>query len=242
MAEPYYRPKRSQTISYFDASAFRTQIACQLKNYNPSDYLDRNDIKRADPYTQYGLVAAAEALAHSRLDLSAIDPFDVGVLWASGQGGMQTFEEQVTEYVKGDGTPRFNPFFVPKMLINMASGVISMKHNLMGPSQTTVSACASSNSAIMDAFHIIKLGKAKVMLTGGSEAAITPASIGGFSSLKAMSVRNNDPQAASRPFDVERNGFVMGEGLGSVGIGRIRTRCGPWSNHLCRSGRCGSNV
>lgn len=203
-------------INYFNAERFRTQIACQLKNFNPADYLDRNEIKRADLYTQYALVAADEALKDSGLDLTTIDPFDIGVIWGSGQGGMLTFENEVANYVSNNYNPRFNPFFIPKLLVNMASGIISMKHGLQGINYTPVSACATSNTAIMDAFNYIKLGKAKVFVTGGSEAGITPASIGGFSALKAMSTRNNDPEKASRPYDKDRDGFVMGEGAGAL--------------------------
>src|SRR5690606_26731013 len=149
-------------------------------------------------------------------DLKDMDPFDAGVIWGSGQGGMQTFEDQVTEYVNGDGKPRFSPFFVPKLIANMASGMISIRNGYMGINYTTVSACATSNTAIMDAYNYIRLGQAKVIVTGGSEAPITPASFGGFSSMKAMSARNDDPKTASRPFDVERDGFVMGEGAGAL--------------------------
>lgn len=203
-------------VTRFDPSLFRTQLACELKNFNPADFLDRADIKRTDPFTQYALVASDEAIKDSGINLDNMDPFDVGVIWGSGQGGMETFEEQVKEYVLGDGHPRFSPFFVPKLITNMASGMISMRNGYMGINYTTVSACATSNTAIMDAFNYIRLGKAKVIVTGGSEAPITAASLGGFSSMKAMSTRNNDPQTASRPFDVDRDGFVMGEGAGAL--------------------------
>ncbi|HEX8022606.1 beta-ketoacyl-ACP synthase II [Mucilaginibacter sp.] len=204
------------TITRFDASLFRTQFACELKDFNITDHLDKAELKRTDTFTQYALVAADEAIKDSGFDLSKMDPFDVGVIWGSGQGGMETFEEQVTEYAKGNGQPRFSPFFVPKFISNMASGMISIRNGFMGINYTTVSACATSNTAIMDAFNYIRLGKAKIILTGGSEAPITPASIGGFSSMKAMSARNNDPQHASRPFDIDRDGFVMGEGAGAL--------------------------
>jgi 3-oxoacyl-[acyl-carrier-protein] synthase II len=203
-------------ITHFDPSLFRTQFACELKDFNASDFLDRSDLKRTDPFTQYALVASDEAIKDSGFEFNTMDPFDVGVIWGSGQGGMETFEEQVTGYVQGDGHPRFSPFFVPKLITNMASGMISIRNGYMGINYTTVSACATSNTAIMDAFNYIRLGKAKVIITGGSEAPITPASFGGFSSMKAMSARNDDPQAASRPFDVNRDGFVMGEGAGAL--------------------------
>jgi 3-oxoacyl-[acyl-carrier-protein] synthase II len=203
-------------ITHFDPSLFRTQFACELKDFNASDFLDRADLKRTDPFTQYALVASDEAIKDSGFEFNTMDPFDVGVIWGSGQGGMETFEEQVTGYVQGDGHPRFSPFFVPKLITNMASGMISIRNGYMGINYTTVSACATSNTAIMDAFNYIRLGKAKIIITGGSEAPITPASFGGFSSMKAMSARNDDPQGASRPFDVNRDGFVMGEGAGAL--------------------------
>jgi 3-oxoacyl-[acyl-carrier-protein] synthase II len=203
-------------ITHFDPSLFRSQMACELKDFNVTNYLDRADIKRTDVYTQYALIATDEAIKDSGFEIDKIDPFDVGVIWGSAQGGTTTFEEQVTEYVKGDGHPRFNPFFVPKYLINMASGMISLRHGYKGINYAPVSACATSNTAIMDAFNYIRLGKAKIMVTGGSEAPITPASFGGFSVMKAMSHRNDDPATASRPFDAERDGFVMGEGAGAL--------------------------
>ncbi|SHL65861.1 3-oxoacyl-[acyl-carrier-protein] synthase II [Chitinophaga jiangningensis] len=204
------------TITKFDASRFRTRFACELKNYDPSLALDKAELRKTDPFTQYALSAAAEAIEDSGIDFSAIDPFDTGVIWGSGQGGMQTFEEQVTEYVQGDFNPRFSPYFVPRLISNMASGMISIKYGLMGINYTTVSACATSNTAIMDALNYIRLGKAKVIITGGSEAPITPASVGGFCAMKAMSTRNDDPATGSRPFDVDRDGFVMGEGAGAL--------------------------
>ena len=201
-----------QKITRFDASKFRSQVACQVQDFDPSGLLDRNEIKRTDLFTQYALVSAIQAMEDSNLDLTTIDPFDIGVIWGVGQGGMQTFESEVENYVNGDYTPRFNPFFIPKLLVNMAAGMISMKYGLQGINYTPVSACATGNTAIMDAFNYIRLGKAKVFVTGGSEAGITSASFGGFSAMKAMSTRNDDPQTASRPFDKDRDGFVMGEG------------------------------
>jgi 3-oxoacyl-[acyl-carrier-protein] synthase II len=203
-------------ITRFDASRFRTQIACEIKNFEPQKYLDRNEIKRSDLFTQYALYSASQALEDSGLDISALDPFDIGVIWGVGQGGMETFENEVENYVTGNYIPRFSPFFVPKLIVNMASGMISMKFGLQGINYTTVSACATSNTAIMDSFNYIRLGKAKIFVTGGSEAPITPASVGGFSSMKAMSARNSDPLTASRPFDKDRDGFVMGEGAGAI--------------------------
>ncbi|CAN5381817.1 beta-ketoacyl-ACP synthase II [soil metagenome] len=199
-------------ITKFDPSLFRTHFAAELKNYDPKEHLDRNEIKRTDPFSQYALVSTQEAVEDSGLEFDKMDPFDTGIIWGTGQGGMLTFEEEVRNYVDNDFNPRFSPFFVPRLIMNMAAGMISMKYNLMGINYTTVSACATSNTAIMDAFNYIRWGKAKVIITGGSEAPITEASFGGFSAMKAMSTRNDDPETASRPFDVDRDGFVMGEG------------------------------
>ncbi|HTI93938.1 MAG TPA: beta-ketoacyl-ACP synthase II [Puia sp.] len=203
-------------ITHFDASAFKTRFACEVKNFDATGILDRSELKRTDLFTQYALVAADQAIKDSGLDFSGMDPFDTGVIWGSGQGGMETFEEQVKEYALGDQTPRFSPFFVPKLIANMASGMISIKYGLMGINYTTVSACSTSNTAFMDAMTYVRLGKAKVIVAGGSEAPITAASVGGFTSMKAMSTRNDDPTHASRPFDVDRDGFVMGEGAGAL--------------------------
>ena len=203
-------------ITHFDAHAFKTRFACEVRNFDPTAILDRSEIKRTDLFTQYALAAADQAIKDCGIDFKAMDPFDTGVIWGSGQGGMETFEEQVKEYATGDGTPRFSPFFVPKLIANMASGMISIKYGFMGINYTTVSACSTSNTAFMDALNYIRLGKAKVIVAGGSEAPITAASIGGFTSMKAMSTRNDDPQHASRPFDVSRDGFVMGEGSGAL--------------------------
>lgn len=205
-----------QNVSRFDASKFRSQVACEIQDFDPSKYLDKNEIKRTDLFTKYALYSVAEAMADANIDVSTMDPFDFGVIWGVGQGGMETFESEVENYVNGDYNPRFNPFFIPKLLINMASGMISMKYGLQGINYTPVSACATGNTAIMDAFNYIRLGKAKAFVTGGSEAGITQASFGGFSAMKAMSSRNDDPQTASRPFDKNRDGFVMGEGAGAL--------------------------
>ncbi|MCY1722992.1 beta-ketoacyl-ACP synthase II [Prolixibacteraceae bacterium Z1-6] len=203
------------SITRFNTEQFKTKFACELKDFDGSKLLDRNEIKRTDLFTQYALVAAGEALSDSNLDLEKIDPFDIGVIWGSGQGGMRAFEEQVKDYA-GSGGARFSPLFGPKVLINMASGYISMKYGLMGMNFTTSSACATSSTAIMDAYNYIKLGKAKVFVTGGSEAGIFETSIGGFGAMRALSVRNEDPETASRPFDTNRDGFVMGEGAGAL--------------------------
>ncbi|EOR93708.1 3-oxoacyl-[acyl-carrier-protein] synthase, KASII [Arcticibacter svalbardensis MN12-7] len=203
-------------ITKFDPSAFRTQIACELKDFDPTVYMDKSEIKRTDPFTQYALGAVEQAVAESGLDFSSMNPYDTGVIWGSGQGGMLTFEEQVKEYAANNFVPRFSPFFVPKLISNMAAGLISIKYGLMGINYTTVSACSTSNTAIMDALNYIRWGKAKVIITGGSEAPITEASIGGFCALKAMTVHNENPQTACRPFDIDRDGFLMGEGAGAL--------------------------
>ncbi|WP_108808195.1 beta-ketoacyl-ACP synthase II [Aquimarina spinulae] len=205
-------------ISKFDPSLFKTQFACEVKGFDPQKYLERNEIRKSDLFTQYALYAATEAFEDSKIDVNSISPFDIGVIWGTGQGGMNTFEKEVKGYIENNNTPRFNPFFVPKLISNMASGMISMKFKLMGINYTTVSACATSNSAIMDAYNYIKFGKAKIFITGGSEAPITEASIGGFNAMRAMSTRNDNPSEASRPFDSERDGFVMGEGAGALVI------------------------
>jgi 3-oxoacyl-[acyl-carrier-protein] synthase II len=203
-------------ITKFNAELFRTKFACELKDFNANDFLDKADVRRSDAFTQYALIAADEAVKDAGLDFSTMNPFDSGVIWGSGQGGMQTFEDQVKDFAANNFHPRFSPFFCPKIIINIAPGLISMKYGIMGINYATVSACATSNTAIMDAFNYIRWGKAKVIITGGSEAPITEASIGGFSSMKALSPRNDDPMSASRPFDVNRDGFVMGEGAGAL--------------------------
>ncbi|PYF70699.1 beta-ketoacyl-ACP synthase II [Pedobacter nutrimenti] len=203
-------------ITRFNPEAFRTKIACELKDFDASQFLDRNELKRTDPFTQYAMVAADQAIKDSGLDFSSMNPYDSGVIWGTGQGGMLTFEEQVKEYSAGNFVPRFSPFFVPKLISNMASGMISIKHRLMGINYTTVSACSTSNTAIMDAFNYIRWGKAKVIITGGSEAPITEASVGGFCAMKAMTTENDAPLTASRPFDAGRDGFLMGEGAAAL--------------------------
>ncbi|CAM3894497.1 beta-ketoacyl-ACP synthase II [Mucilaginibacter galii] len=205
----------AKPINHFDAGKFKTQFAAQLPyDFDATQYLDRSEIKRNDLYTQYALIAAKQAIEDSGFDINTMSPYDVGVIFGSAQGGFDTFEQQIKEYAAKDHEPHFNPFFIPKTLVNMAAGLISIKYGLMGINFTTVSACASANTAIMDALNYIRWGKAKIIITGGADAPITEGSIGGYNALKALSTRNNDPQAASRPFDVERDGFVMGEGAG----------------------------
>lgn len=203
-------------ITRFDASKFKTQFACEVKNFNPTDFIDRKDARKQDPYTQYAMVATAEAMEDAKIDLEAIDPDRAGVIWGSGIGGIKTFYDEVSSFAKGEGTPRFNPFFIPKMIADIAAGMISIKYGLRGPNFTTVSACASSSNALLDAFNYIRLGKADIIVTGGSEAAVNEAGIGGFNALKALSTRNENPSIASRPFDKDRDGFVLGEGAGTL--------------------------
>lgn len=199
-------------ITHFDASKHKTQIACEVKGFNPLDYFDRKEARKYDLYAQYAMVAADQAMKDSSIDTDSIDRSRAGVIWASGIGGLDTFEKEVAYNAVGDGTPRFNPFFIPKMIADIASGHISIKYGLMGPNFATVSACASSANAIVDSFNYIRFGLANLFVTGGSEAAITFGGIGGFNGMKAISTRNDDPKTASRPFDKDRDGFVLGEG------------------------------
>jgi len=203
-------------ITRFNAEKFKTKFACEVKGFDPKLRLDRNEIKRTDLYSQYGLDAAAQAITDSGFDFEKMDPFDIGVIWGSGQGGLGTIEKEVQNFTSNGFEPRFNPFLIPKMLSNMAGGMIALKYGYMGINYSTVSACATSNTSIMDAFNYIRLNKAKIIVTGGSEAPVTEASIGGFGAMKALSTRNEDPQTASRPYDVGRDGFVMGEGGGAL--------------------------
>ncbi|MDG1395541.1 MAG: beta-ketoacyl-ACP synthase II [Flavobacteriales bacterium] len=203
-------------ITHFDASKFKTQFACEVKNFNPTDHLDRKEARKQDPYTQYAMVATAEAMEDSKIDIEAIDLDRAGVIWGSGIGGIKTFYDEVSAFAKGDGTPRYNPFFIPKMIADIAAGMISIKYGLRGPNFATVSACASSSNALLDAFNYIRLGKADIIVSGGSEASVNQAGLGGFNALKALSTRNDDPAKASRPFDKDRDGFVLGEGAGTL--------------------------
>lgn len=206
----------ASAITYFNASKFKTQFACELKNFNALDFIDKKELRKYDDYTTYGLVAAQEAISSSGINLDEVNKDEIGVIWGSGIGGIKTFSEEVENYVLGDGTPRFNPFFIPKMIADIAAGVISIKYGFRGPNFATVSACASSSNAILDAFNYIRLGQANVFICGGSEASITPAGVGGFNAIKALSTNNDHPTQASRPFDSERNGFVLGEGAGAI--------------------------
>ncbi len=199
-------------ITRFDTSKFKTKFACEIKDYDPKEYFDRKELRKYDPYAQYALIAAEQAIADAGIDNDSIDKRRVGVIWASGIGGLLTFQNEMIDFGRGDGTPRFNPFFIPKMIADIAAGNISIKYGFMGPNFATVSACASSANAMIDAFNYIRLGKANIFVTGGSEAAINEGGIGGFNAMHAISTRNDDPKTASRPFDKDRDGFVLGEG------------------------------
>ena len=206
----------SGSITHFNPEKFKTKFACEIKDYNPADFFDRKTVRKLDKFTQYALIASDEAIADAQLDLDVIDKYRTGVIWGAGIGGLETFQNEVINYANGDGTPRFNPFFIPKMIADIAPGNISIKHGFFGPNYTTVSACASSANAIFDALNMIRLGYTDVVVSGGSEAAITEAGMGGFNSMHALSTRNDSPESASRPFDATRDGFVLGEGAGSL--------------------------
>jgi 3-oxoacyl-[acyl-carrier-protein] synthase II len=203
-------------ITYFDTEKFKTKFACELKNFEPTDFIDRKLVNRMDRFAQYAMVASDEAIADAKLDLNVVDKLRVGVIWGAGIGGLETFQDEVLNFAAGDGTPRFNPFFIPKMIADIAPGNISIKHGFMGPNYTTVSACASSANAMIDALNYIRLGYCDVIVTGGSEAAVTKAGMGGFNAMHALSTRNESPETASRPFDATRDGFVLGEGAGAI--------------------------
>lgn len=203
-------------ITHFDASKFKTQFACEVKDFQVTDYIDRKLARKMDKFSQYAMVASDEAILDSKLDLETLNKYRVGVIWGAGIGGLETFQDEVLNYAKGDGTPRFNPFFIPKMIADIAPGNISIKYGFMGPNYTTVSACASSANSMIDALNTIRLGTCDVVITGGSEAAVTMAGMGGFNAMHAMSTRNDSPETASRPFDANRDGFVLGEGAGAI--------------------------
>ncbi|MDQ2752129.1 MAG: beta-ketoacyl-ACP synthase II, partial [Bacteroidota bacterium] len=198
-------------ITQFDASKFKTRFACEVKGFEPTQFLERKEARKIDRFTQLALVASDMAMEDAGLHQDNIDSDRIGVVFASGIGGIMTFQQEVMDFAKGDGTPRFNPFFIPKMILDIAAGQISMRHNLRGPNFAVVSACASSTNAIIEAFNLLRLGKADIILSGGAESVICEAGVGGFNAMKAMSERNNDPKTASRPYDKDRDGFVMGE-------------------------------
>ena len=203
-------------ITYFDTEKFKTKFACELKKYDPQEHFDRKEARKLDRFAQYALVSSQEAIEDSNINIDELDKFRVGVIWGAGIGGLKTFQDEVINFAEGDGTPRFNPFFIPKMIADIAPGNISIKHGFMGPNYTTVSACASSANALIDALNYIRLGHCDIIVTGGSEAAVTKAGMGGFNAMHALSTRNDSPETASRPFDATRDGFVLGEGAGAL--------------------------
>ena len=203
-------------ITYFDPTLFKTQFACELKNFDPLDHFDRKEARKYDRFTKYALVSVAEAIEDSQLQLDTVDKDRVGVIWGAGIGGLETFQNEVLNFAAGNENPRFNPFFIPKMIADIAPGLISIKYGFRGPNFATVSACASASNAMIDALNYIRLGYSDVIVTGGSEAAVTKAGIGGFNAMHALSKRNEDPKTASRPFDKDRDGFVLGEGAGAL--------------------------
>ncbi len=203
-------------ITHFDATKFKTRFACEIKGFNPEDFMEKKEARKLDRFAQLAIVAADEAVKNAKLDDPSLNKDRIGVIWASGIGGMITFIEEMTAFNAGDGTPRFNPFFIPKLILDIAAGHISMRYSFRGPNFATVSACASATNGLIDALTYIRLGKADAIVTGGSEAVVTQSGIGGFNAMKALSERNDDPKTASRPFDVDRDGFVLGEGAGAI--------------------------
>ncbi|HNN31910.1 MAG TPA: beta-ketoacyl-ACP synthase II, partial [Chitinophagaceae bacterium] len=229
-------------ITLFNAEKFRTKFACEVKNFDPTEFLDRKEARKIDRFTQFALVVSDQAMNDAGLNKENINPDRIGVVFASGIGGLITFQHEVQEFAKGDGTPRFNPFFIPKMILDIAAGQISMRHNLRGPNFAVVSACASSTNAIMDAFNLLRLGKADIILTGGSEAVISEAGVGGFNAMKAMSERNDEPKTASRPYDKDRDGFVMGEGAGMLVLEELEHAKARGAKIYCEVMGCGATA
>jgi 3-oxoacyl-[acyl-carrier-protein] synthase II len=220
-------------ITLFDATNFKTQFACEVKGFEIEDFVSKKEARKMDRFTHFAMVAADEALVHSGIDLEKLDKVRAGVIWGSGIGGLQTFQNECVDFAKGDGIPRFNPFFIPKMIADIASGQISMRYGFHGPNYSTVSACASASNAIIDAFNYIRLGKADVFISGGSEAAVCEAGIGGFNSMHALSTRNESPETASRPFDKDRDGFVLGEGGGALILEELEHAKKRGANIIC---------
>lgn len=229
-------------ITLFDATKFRTRFACEIKGFEPTNFLDKKEARKIDRFTQLALVVSDQAMTDAGLSRDNINPDRVGVVFASGIGGLITFQHEVTDFARGDGTPRFNPFFIPKMILDIAAGQISMRHNLRGPNFAVVSACASSTNAIMDAFNLIRLGKSDIILTGGSEAVISEAGVGGFNAMKAMSERNDDPKTASRPYDKDRDGFVMGEAAGILVLEELEHAKARGAKIYCEIAGCGATA
>jgi 3-oxoacyl-[acyl-carrier-protein] synthase II len=229
-------------ITQFDASKFKTRFACELKNFDPLNFLDRKEVKRIDRFTQTAIISSDQAVIDAGINKDNVNVDRVGVVFASGIGGLITFQEEVINFAKGDGTPRYNPFFIPKMILDIAAGHISMRHGFRGPNFAVVSACASSTNAIMDAFNLIRLGKADIILTGGAESVISEAGVGGFNAMKALSERNDDPKTASRPYDKERDGFVMGEGSGVLVVEELEHALRRGAKIYCEIAGCGATA
>jgi 3-oxoacyl-[acyl-carrier-protein] synthase II len=229
-------------ITLFDATKFKTRFACELKNFDPLQHLDRKEARKIDRFTQLALVSSDEAVADAGISRDTVDVDRVGVVFASGIGGLITFQEEVVNFAKGDGTPRFNPFFIPKMILDIAAGHISMRHGFRGPNFAVVSACASSTNAVMEAFNLIRLGMADIILSGGSEAVISEAGVGGFNAMKALSERNDDPSTASRPYDKDRDGFVMGEGSGVLVLEELEHAKARGAKIYCEIAGCGATA
>ncbi len=232
----------ADNITHFDASKFRTKFACEVKGFDPISFLDRKEARKIDRFTQFALYVSDQAMKDAGLNKENINPDRVGVVFASGIGGLITFQHEVVDFAKGDGTPRFNPFFIPKMILDIAAGQISMRHNLRGPNFAVVSACASSTNAIMDAFNLIRLNKADIILSGGAEAVISEAGVGGFNAMKAMSERNDDPKTASRPYDKDRDGFVMGEAAGLLVLEELEHAKARGAKIYCEVVGCGATA
>jgi len=220
-------------ITQFNAEKFKTRFACEVKGFEPTSFLDKKEARKIDRFTQFALVVSDQAMADAGLNKDNINPDRIGVVFGSGIGGLITFQHEVVEFAKGEGTPRFNPFFIPKMILDIAAGQISMRHNLRGPNFAVVSACATSTNAIIEAFNLLRLGKADIILTGGSEAVISEAGVGGFNAMKAMSERNDDPKSASRPYDKDRDGFVMGEAAGALVLETLEHALARGANIYC---------
>lgn len=229
-------------ITLFDASKFKTRFACELKQFDPTQFLDKKEARKIDRFTQTALACSDEAVKHAGISKETVNPDRVGVIFSSGIGGLITFQQEVTEFALGDGTPRFNPFFIPKMILDIAAGQISMRHGFRGPNYAVVSACASSTHAIMDAFNLIRLGKADIILAGGSESVIREAGVGGFNAMKALSERNDDPTTASRPFDKDRDGFVIGEGAGMLILENLDHAKARGANIICEIAGAGASA
>jgi 3-oxoacyl-[acyl-carrier-protein] synthase II len=229
-------------ITLFDASKFKTRFACELKGFDPLQYLDKKEARKVDRYTQIALAASDEAVKDANIDTQTMNPDRIGVVFASGIGGLITFQEEVINFAKGDGTPRFNPFFIPKMILDIAAGHISMRHGFRGPNFAVTSACASSTNAIMEAFNLIRLGMADVLISGGSEAVVSEAGVGGFNAMKALSERNDDPGTASRPYDKDRDGFVMGEAAGVLVLEELEHAKARGARIYCEIAGCGATA